>query len=75
MAGAGPEYSLEQATAPGATLYCSSIGALLFPLLFPWLPGEDLDGVWGLVAPDPYPVHRQFDACYPLLVSSNGQRA
>jgi hypothetical protein len=39
MAGAGPEYSLEQATAPGATLYCSSIGALLvlycFPCSFP----------------------------------------
>ena len=39
MAGAGPEYSLEQATAPGATLDWSSIGPLLvldcFPCSFP----------------------------------------
>jgi hypothetical protein len=80
MAGERPEYSLKQATAPGATLDCSSIvprlvldwcsiGARLFPVLFPWLPGEKLDGVWGLIAPAPYRVRRQFDACYTLLVS------
>ena len=39
MAGERPEYSLKQATAPGATLDCSSIGARLvldcFPCCFP----------------------------------------
>jgi hypothetical protein len=60
MAGARPEYSLEQATAPGATLYCSSIGALLVLYCFPYSFSGFREGIWAVFGVMPRLIHIPF---------------